>query len=195
VNPKHIGDIYDIVKQSLLRCLAGLGKWYAHPMFTAPFTEAQAREFGRLLGVPLLSAEVLTQGADRGAYLSVARACSGHLFLDPDTGVRLKLTRGKKAPAYLFGGELVDIATRHPDLLTLVFDQALARGGEAAALGSKLEWLATQGLHGFAYQSHASFVLVGSDTLLVRKAQQALRCEGHLPESRFVERGGRTTSG
>jgi len=193
MNPKHFGDTYDIVKQSLLRYLAPLGPWYAHPMFTGAFDVAQGKAFEALLGVSLVSTEVLTPRTDRGSYFSTARACPGHLFLDPDIGVWIKSTRGKKAPAHLFAAELVEVARRSPRLLTMVFDQALPRGGEATSLGLKLEWLASAGLHGFAYQSHVSFILVGCCASVVGQARGILESHGHLPQRRFVEGGNRTT--
>src|SRR5262245_42789148 len=125
MNAKHLGDSYDIVKQALLGALSGLGQWVAHPMLTAPFDQAQATTFSRLLGVELLSLEVLGQATDRRAYLGPAVASGRHVFLDPDTGVRLLPTRGRKAPAYLFATELVSIATRPGGCLTLVYDQCL----------------------------------------------------------------------
>ncbi|HEY7410812.1 MAG TPA: hypothetical protein VII13_08730, partial [Vicinamibacteria bacterium] len=89
MNAKHLGDSYDIVKQALLRALSGLGDWEAHPMLTTRFDEAQAASFSKLIGVELLSLEVLEQASDRKAYFAPAAASRKHVFLDPDTGLRL----------------------------------------------------------------------------------------------------------
>jgi hypothetical protein len=51
--------------------------------------------------------------------------CRDHVFLDPDTGIRLKPCNTLNAPRYLFGPELVAIADARPENLTLVFDQSL----------------------------------------------------------------------
>jgi len=185
MNPKYFGDSYDIVKHSLLRWLAALGPWSAHPMFTEAASVEQATAFSALLGVPLVSTEVLRQGHNRADYFAGARECARHLFLDPDTGIRMKSDGGKKAAAYVFGEELVQIANRSAELLTLVYDQSLSRGSEALNLGEKLSVLATRGLHGFAYRSHACFILVGPSLVLARRAHQVL-IEAHLPPERFV---------
>jgi len=185
MNPKYLGDSYDIVKYCLLQWLSVLGPWSAHPMFTEPVNGSGAATFSALLRVPLLSTEVLAQGQDRNEYFTTARSCASHLFLDPDTGVRLKSTRGKKAPAYLLLDELVHIARRQESLLTMVFDQCLQRGAEAAGLRAKLEELKAQRCYGFAYQSHACFLVVGQDCVLVGRARSILR-EANLPEDRFV---------
>lgn len=183
-----LGDSYDIVKQSLLRWLASMGHWATHPMFSETIAHEQAATLSRLLGTRLLSDEALTPTTDRSAYLAVARNCTEHVFLDPDTGIRIAPNREKKAPLYLFGPELVAIAEARPELLTLVFDQSLARGREREQLERKLVALASHGLHGVAYVSHACFVLVGMNGALVNNALDILKRESSLPESRFVRR-------
>jgi hypothetical protein len=122
---KYFGDSYDIVKQSFLRWLSPLGPWSAHPMFTEAVSDADAAVFSALIGVPLVTTGVLKAGVDRTAYFADAEVCEHHLFLDPDTGIQLNATRNGKAPAYVFGSELVRLAQRRPERLTLVFDQCL----------------------------------------------------------------------
>ena len=184
---EFLGDCYDIVKQSLLRCLGSIGTWATHPMFTESMAPEKASAFSCLLGTRLLSKETFTRDSDRSVYLAPARNCGYHVFLDPDTGIRLEPTRGKKAPLYVFGTELVEITSARPDYLTLVFDQSLARGREREQLGDKLSYFADHGLHGFAYASHACFVLLGKDGSLVKKALDTLKRESRLPDSRFVK--------
>ncbi len=187
MKPGFLGDSYDIVKQSLLRWLGSLGTWATHPMFTESVTGDQAKALSHLLGTRLLSEETLTPASDRAAYLAPARDCRDHVFLDPDTGIRLEPARGKKAPLYVFGTELVAIAGARPAALTLVFDQSLARGREREQLQGKLSALAVHGLHGVAYVSHACFVLMGKSDPLVTRAFEALVTESRLPESRFLK--------
>jgi hypothetical protein len=184
---KYFGDSYDIVKHSLLRWLAPCGPWAAHPMFTESVSADAAAAFSRLLGVRLISDQVLTPQTDRDAYFAAARGCRDHLFLDPNTGVRPEVTGGADAPSYLFGRELVSIACARPDALTLVFDQCLPRGGERQRLEEKLSGFASQGLHGVAYVSHACFLLVARDRGLLEEAFGVLRRESGLPSSRFIE--------
>jgi len=186
VRAEFLGDSYDIVKQSLLQWLGSIGTWAAHPMFTESLSPEQTSAFSCLLGTRLLSKETFTLESDRRVYLAPARDCGCHVFLDPDTGIRLEPTRGRRAPLYVFGTELVEIASARPDRLTLVFDQCLARGREREQLRDKLSYFAEQGLYGFAYASHASFVLVGKDGSLVNKALETLKRESRLPDSRFV---------
>lgn len=155
-------------------------------MFTAAPGIDGAKAFSALLGVPLVSTEVLRAGMSRSEYFDGACGCATHLFLDPDTGVRMRRSGSKKPAAYLFGDELIQIASREPELLTLVYDQALSRGSEQSELEAKLRDLATRGLHGFAYRSHACFLLVGSNPVMVRRAHQVLVAEAHLPKDRFV---------
>jgi hypothetical protein len=186
---QFLGDAYDIVKQSFLRWLAATGPWSTHPMFTEHVSPEQVDCFERLLGTRILSREVLTSVVDREVYLAPARDCHEHVFLDPDTGIRFLPTRGKKAPQYIFGPELVAIANARPGRLTLVFDQSLARGTERRQqLKDKLSKLAACGVHGIAYVSHACFVLVGTEHSAVAAAFETLKRESGLPESCFVLR-------
>jgi len=187
MNGSHLGDSYDIVKQVLLEALGSLGDWSAHPMLSAPFDDKQAEAYGRLLGVPLLSLEVLNPATDRRAYLAKARdSLQQHVFLDPDIGLKLAGTQGKKAPKYLFGGELVEIAERSSKLLVLVFDQCLQRGKEEAGIDEKRAWLRERGLSSIAYHSHASFLVVGQSHSLVARARAALLDVGRIPEERLI---------
>lgn len=183
---KFLGDSFDIVKQSLLRWLGSCGPWSAHPMFTERFSSAEAEVLSRLLGVPLLLQNVLTPDTDRDAYFASARECASHLFLDPDTGLSLRTVPADRRPAYLLREELVAIADLRPERLTLVFDQSLARGNEREQMEGKLAALADDGLHGFAYVSHACFLLVGRDGDAVTKALEAVQHQSRLPESRFL---------
>ena len=126
---RYFGDSYDIVKQSLLRWLRGFGERSAHPMFTQPVSDADVAAFEKLLAVKVVSRNVLTVDTNRTAYLAPASSC-GHLFLDPDTGLRMRPTRGVRAPEYLFANELVRLADARPASLTVVFDQSVRRGSE-----------------------------------------------------------------
>lgn len=180
------GDSYDIVKHSLLRWLGSVGPWSVHPMFTEAITPNQVSAFTRLIGVPVLTSDVLTTQTDRAAYFNAARRCTTHLFLDPDTGLRLRPTRGAKAPYYLFFDELVSIVRARPERLTLVFDQSLARGQERPQLELKQAALKAAGIHTVAYVSHACYFLVGLDAPSVGMALETLLRESWLPGSRFL---------
>jgi hypothetical protein len=182
---KYFGDSYDLVKLSFIGWLRRFGDWSVHPMLTEKATPEEIRAFERFLGTPLISTEILTTATDREKYLSSAYH-AGNLFLDPDTGLRMKSTNGVRAPEYLFSSELVRIVASRPKALTLVFDQSLPRGGEPAALLEKLKLLLAEGIHSFAYVSHACFVVAGHDRTLVEKARAHVQSESKLPASRFL---------
>jgi hypothetical protein len=182
---RYLGDSYDIVKQSLIRWLADFGPWSAHPMFTEPVAAADVSAFEKLLGVTVISTEVLTVDTDRSAYLACGSSC-GHLFLDPDTGLCMRQRRGVRAPEYLFAGELLRLAEDRFGSLSVVFDQSVGRGSERLHLEGKLRALQHHNLFGFAYVSHACFVIVGRDRGLVDRARSQVIARSHLPESRFL---------
>ena len=182
---KHFGDSYDVVKKSLLQWLSTFGLWAAHPMFTHPTSADQAEEFSRFLGVPLVSAEVLTGMRDRSEYF---KSCHQYhnLFLDPDTGIRLKNIGPRRSTGFIFAKEMIDLVRVRPQALTMAFDQSLARGREREQIRSKLVHFADQGVHGFAYASHASFVVLGQSKLLIQQAHAKLLASSALPTNRIV---------
>jgi hypothetical protein len=184
MKPSYFGDSYDIVKRSLLQWLSPFGPWKAHPMFTEPVDSLETKALSRFLGVPFVSEEVLRAGCDRPAYFQCCFRCES-LFLDPDTGIRLKPTPPGKAIKYIFASELADIVKARPGWLTLVFDQSLARGSEEKQIREKLRCFARRGVHGFAYTAQASFVLLGQATT-VRRARHSLLKASGLPNRRFV---------
>jgi hypothetical protein len=182
---KHFGDSYDIVKRSLLQWLAAFGPWAAHPMFTHAVSEVDAAAFSRFLGIPLVSTDVLHTGTDRQSYLATFGDFRS-LFLDPNTGVRLRRENGWRSPDFLFGDELVTLASARPRGLLLTFDQSLARGSEAEQIRKKLSYFAGQGLHGFAYVSHASFMVLGQSDSVTNGAKTEVARQSGLPGHRLV---------
>jgi hypothetical protein len=182
---RYYGDSYDIVKQSLLRWLRPLGEWSIHPMPTEPMSPADVAAFESLLSAKVVSTEILTVASDRPAYFSFGSS-SGHLFLDPDTGLRIRPTRGNRSPEYPFTNELVRLVHQRPDSLTLVFDQSVGRGSEQLHLEDKIRELRRHGVFGSAYVSHACFVFAGRDRTLVERARAQIITESRLPASRFL---------
>jgi hypothetical protein len=180
----YFGDSYDIVKKTLLQWLSPYGPWSAHPMFTEPVDSLEAERFSRFLGVPLVSEEVLRVGCDRRSYFQPCSRCQS-LFLDPDTGVRLKPVRRGRAPRYIFADELIDLVGARPGWLTLVFDQALAIGSEHKQIRDKLKYFAEKGVHGFAYMAQASFIVL-AQARIIRRARQSLLKASGLPTRRIV---------
>lgn len=182
---QYFGDSYDIVKQALLGWLSPFGEWSVHPMFTERASPATIQALERFLGARVISSEVLSTKTDRESYLSCA-AHAGNLFLDPDTGIRLKSTKGARAPEYLFASELSQAVIYRPNSLTLVFDQSLPRGKEREAMSNKLKSLRASGIHSFAYASHACFIVASSEKRLVNDALDQVSEMSRLPSNRFV---------
>jgi hypothetical protein len=180
----YFGDSYDIVKKSLIAWLAEFGLWVTHPMFTEPVTPDEAASFSLLLGTPLVSEEVLTPQTDRAGYFSSCRT-SGNLFLDPDTGVCLEPRRRSKSVNYVFGTELVEWCGVRPKALTLIFDQSYSRGNKDG-IREKLAYFAGQKVYGFAYASHATFLLLSADSELTKRTRERLLEVSDLPASRLV---------
>lgn len=182
---KYFGDSYDIVKMSLIGWLRHFGEWSVHPMLTEKAEAKDIDAFERLLGARVISTDVLTTTTDRKSYFSCTTNCD-NLFLDPDTGLRMESTKGKRSPEYLFSSELVSIISSRPEALTLVFDQSLARGNERKDLEKKLKDLLSHGVHGFAYVSHACFLVAGHEKERVDSAYNHIISESKLPTSRFI---------
>jgi hypothetical protein len=185
MNLKHFGDSYDIVKKSMLQWLSRFGPWAAHPMFTHEVTEAEATAFSRFLGIKLVSTAVLGRDCDRPAYLA-ACGTSRSIFLDPDTGVRLHKSGAKRSTEFIFGDELLELANARAQGLVLTFDQSLARGREREQVQAKLNHFLAHGIHGFAYISHASFLVLGQSGALVCDARTDLLVGSGLPAVRIV---------
>jgi hypothetical protein len=155
-------------------------------MFTHAVSNAEANAFSRFLGVPLVSTDVLTAQRDRRSYFA---ACgdSRSIFLDPDTGVRLRRKNGKRSPKFIFSDELVEITAARPQGLVLTFDQSLAYGSEAKQVREKLAHFGAQGLHGFAYVSHESFLILGKSRDVVADAKEHVVRASELPERRILD--------
>ena len=183
---KWFGDSYDIVKQSLLRWLCSCGEWQAHPMFRKSVDPRRADEFERFLGVDLVSKEAISRRRDRDSFIDQAKKCQSHLFLDPDTGLRLKSDGATLK--HVTTRELAEIAQARRNKLTLVFDQSIDRRRKVRAqLEDKLACLKQQGIHGVAYESHACFVLVSQSKDVLDNAVTTLRKKSGLPPDRLVQ--------
>jgi hypothetical protein len=166
MNPKYLGDSYDLVKRFFCRELSCLGYSVAvDAMFTGTWG-ADEQEFYRLIGAnPLAS----------GALRPVRTA----LFLDPDTGIN---ERGSKQHASF--DRLVRETTRHE--LVFAFDQSFSRQAKAAeTIRTKLSALRSRGCHAMYYDSHARFVFVANQRPALDELQLHLVALG-LPASRLL---------
>jgi len=188
VNLAKFGDSYDVVKQSLLRWLSPCGEWVAQPMFTEDVSREQAEAFARHLGVSLLPAQKLGPDSDRDLYFASAAACGKHLFLDPNTGLKVPCARRADAPAFVNGTEVVHLSLKRPNKLTLVFDQSIDRRYSARQqVEAKLAWLAERHVFGVTYESHACFVLCCASKSVLNSARDVLLRQSGLPIERLVQ--------
>jgi hypothetical protein len=127
---------------------------------------------------------VLCRQTDREKYFSTCRSAR-NLFLDPDTGIRLE-SRGKKPEKYVFASELVEWCRLRSSTLTLIFDQSYSRSVlKENLMKNKLQFFAGQNISGFAYDSHATFLILGADAELVQSARKVLLERSGLPEGRL----------
>lgn len=181
---QFFGDSYDVVKRFLIRTVAPDAKWVAFPMFTHEVAAAHISAFEAFLGVSVASPHTMTSSTDRAAHLSVL-ADHRHIFLDPDTGIKLKPSNGAEAVKYVFGPELVALCEQSPDRLLLVFDQSVPRGAERKAIAEKLGYFRDKGLCGFAYFSHACFLVLSRSEPVCEAARKRLLAT-HLPQNRLV---------
>ena len=183
----YFGDSYDIVKKSLLDCLRSFGNWGVHPMFTEKVSEADAKSFSTYLQVRLISSKILGLDTNRVEYFKSIDG-NENIFLDPNTGLKFNPNRKISKPDYIYFDELETIVKRQQSLLTMVFDQSLARGNERAHLTTKFKNLLAdgKGIEGFAYISHASFLFFSLDKNLLKSAHLEIMRQSKLPVSRFL---------
>ena len=157
-------------------------------MFTEPGEAERANELESFLDTKVVSTEVLTV-LNRLSYFKSA-SIDHHLFIDPNTGLRLGDLGGRKALDYLFASELLLITQERENYLTMVFDQSLSRAAEDVRreeVRRKLNELRARGLFGFAYYSHVCFLVLSKDESLVNEARNRLNQGLGLPRSRLVE--------
>lgn len=181
----YFGDSYDIVKKSFIGWLSGLGEWAVHPMFTEQVSPQEAEAFGRFLGARILSTERISPKCKRNEYFS--RCVSApHLFVDPDTGVRMRPRTDAKSVNYVFADELIEWSLVRPHYLTAVFDQSYSRGKQSVIMMEKLRYFADREVHAFAYCSHAPLLVLSSNKDLTHLAWNRIFEQSRLPNWRLV---------
>jgi hypothetical protein len=188
---EYLGDSYDFVKLSLLRCLRVLGPWSVVPMFTKADDAERASELESFLKTTVIATEFLTT-QNRTSYFENA-AVDRHLFIDPNTGLRLSKMTGKRTLNYLLVSDLLLLSKDREKYLTMVFDQSLRRANDTERrleVREKLRKLNEEGLYGFAYYSHACFLILSRDQTVSSDAKECLDQGLGLPGSRLVETPG-----
>lgn len=180
---QFFGDSYDVVKKFLLQSVAPSAEWAAFPMFSHRVTAEEISAYERFLGVQVVSPESLNESTNRAQNLAVLTD-HRHIFLDPDTGIKLTFTR-TDSDKYVFASELTALCQQMPERLLLVFDQSVPRGRAEHAIEVKLAHFKKEGVSGFAYLSHACFVVLSASESTCIRARANLLTAG-LPSSRFV---------
>jgi hypothetical protein len=184
---QFFGDSYDVVKRFLLQSLAPNAEWAAFPMFTHDVTASELTAYEAFLGLRVVSPLALTASTDRADHLS-ALAGYRFIFLDPDTGISIKLRKGERSVKYVFASEVVALCLQDVERLLLVFDQSVPRGGEHKAIADKLAYFRERRIAGFAYLSHACFVVLSASASVCEMARANL-ISCHLPTSRLIGAG------
>ena len=162
------GDSYDLVKRFFCAELSALGyRVTIDPMFTdSPHGDISA--FYRLVGASPVANDSIAEG-------------DSALFLDPDTGVRVRDGKG-----HVSFKRIAAETSKHS--LVFCFDQSFSRSSPARnAIEQKLEVLTTLGCSGMFYSSHACFLFA---------AREAVRLDGlcshlvrlGLPVSRLIQK-------
>ena len=191
MHPSKFGDTYDIAKLSILGWILEDGQeWLTHPMYFPPQKEVRDETlpcwYADFLGVQLVSGEI----TQRRQLLRAVAEDPGHLFLDPDTGLKLGKARIR---THVSSDELIDIvhSDNHKDHLVLVYDQSMDRnaGPRRQQIKEKLRHLraAEPAVHGAAYVSHTAFIWVSPDPKIVCDATRRVLQASHLPECCFVD--------
>jgi hypothetical protein len=181
---QYFGDSFDVVKRFLLANLVPEASWVTLPMFTHSVTDTEVRALERFLGVEVVTHVPIENSTDRGTYFSTA-SNHRHVFLDPDTGIKLKPVRGKNSAKYVFAHEIEQLCQMQSERLLLVFDQSVGRGSEKAHVSNKISYFAEMKISAFAYLSHACFMVLSSNAGLTQQARARLLSSG-LPMERLV---------
>ncbi|SPE45500.1 hypothetical protein SBA7_860002 [Candidatus Sulfotelmatobacter sp. SbA7] len=165
-----LGDSYDLVKRFWRESLDSIGPLYAHPRF---IPLSIRKQFTAVTTIPILGT-----------------LPKGHfgILLDPDTGVPLPSKQAvrrtaKHAPLTFIVGLNVEM---RPDYL-ICFDQSYHRLHELDRKQQRAEkgkFLAQKGLSSFYYVSHAPFLFVASQPLILRNILDRLVSLG-IPKDRL----------
>jgi hypothetical protein len=157
-------------------------------MFTEAVDTHEVEELKVFFQKPVILSVRLTN-ENRSSYFKTAAAIDQHLFIDPNTGLRLS-EGGRNSVNHLLLSELVLLAGQRPRFLTMVFDQSLCRAVKSARLDEvtkKLRKLHERELFGFAYYSHACFLVLSKDETVVNQARGCVNQGLGLPRWRIVE--------
>lgn len=183
----YFGDTYDVTKRFLLGAIApDATEWVAFPMFTHKVTKDDIAAYEKFLRVSVTSRDALIPNDNRTKHLPPSH--HRHIFLDPNTGIKIKPFNGARSVEYVFGPELVALCKQVHERLLLVFDQSIPNGlpnVKRAYIAKKLGYFSEKRISCFAYLSHTCFVVL-SDSESTCQTARAHLLASHLPQSRLV---------
>lgn len=192
------GDAYTYSHRVLIQAIATPEEWFIHPMLffadngEEPGGGLDTNAYSQFLG---LENAVVLPGNQRmrsQLVMDVAAYPKRHLFLDPDTGIRLSRNQ-RRGRQHITPEELVKIATGRQGSVVLVFDQSYRRETKTAheKVETKLQLLACLGLVGAAVIVRENpctcYIMVSTnDSDATNKAIRKIRNSLPIPESRLV---------
>ena len=193
-----LGDAYTYSHRALIHAIAPPEEWLIHPMLffakagEEPGGGLDINDYAQFLG--LENAIVLPSNQRVRAQLvsDVAAYPNRHLFLDPDTGIRLSRNQ-RPGKQHITMEELKKIATERDDSVVLVFDQSYHRETKTARekIEAKLQLLTGLGIVGGAVIVRESpctcYVMVSTNKSdAVNRSILKIRNVLPIPESRLV---------
>ena len=193
MHPSKYGDTYEMAKLCMLDWLSFGEEWLIHPMYFPPRNEERDETFpcwyAEFLRVRLVTGNI----QQRADLQNVVAANPGHLFLDPDTGLRLD---GARRRQFVSIDEFINIA-RSPardHKLVLVYDQSInfdhgRAGSRRQQVRRKLCRLHVAKVHAVAYVSHVAFLWASTDRGVVDAATHRFLVASRLPQCRLVDDG------
>ena len=218
MHPKFAGDTHDITKLSIMNWLAPGETWLMHPMYYALEGEVRDMGFPQRISHALRTRLVTGDIQQRPLLTGAVANDSGHLFMDPDTGVLLDNARVMRSQnhrhvhpinAYLRVAEIAAVA-RQPARarqLTLVYDASFdnnpnhrdadneIKGRAGQQLRKKLRRIHEQEgqpVYAAAYITHnqsVAFMWASTDRQLVTDATRLIMATSRLPDCCFVDDG------
>ena len=173
MDPKFLGDSYDFVKRILLSVKPRNRDFLAVPMFAKePEKLGDVLDsYAHMLRVDKIPRELCLVPDDRQQWLeeihSVVKKGRYHLFLDPDTGIRVGDNKGRKPRAYVGMNEIKALLEDSEDMLLLCYDQSFPRANEKdnqKARSEKLRVLgSTRGIRSCYFVSHTCILAASCD--------------------------------
>ena len=204
MNPSHFGDAHDIAKVTVMGWLAPCEEWSVHPMYYVapgdPWDTDFPCQFAYYLGAHLVVGNLCL----RHELVDIVKRHKGHVFLDPDKGLKLDGSLPKRRAdngprQHLNVVELGAVATHEPrrSSLVLVYDHSIDRnycgaGTPDQQIGAKLLRIRGMGVHAAAYVAYhqrVSFIWASVDCGLVTAATRRMVAASRLPDCCFVDDG------